>query len=162
MNRLILTTAVAGVLALAGTGCGSDDDQEPQGASGGISAAPQSGSSTPRAYESFQLPSRNIACAMGKPGYARCDVRQKTFTSPAKPANCPLDFGSAVAVQGKKPGKFICIGDTVMNPGAPVLKYGEDSVVGFFSCSSTTVGVICRNRQTGHGFFLAREKFRVF
>jgi len=156
-------------VALLAAGCGSDDSpsdkgttQEQQGISGGISQTSKSGASAPEAYESFQLPSKNIACAMGKPAYARCDVRQKTFTPPAKPASCPLDFGSAVAVQGKRPGAFICIGDTVMNPAAPVLQYGQRSAVGFVVCKSSAAGITCRNKQTGHGFFLAREKFRTF
>ncbi len=136
------------------------------GNSGGDTTGSESGggaapTGTVRAYRSFQSVSKNIACAIdGK--YARCDVAEKSFTSPPKPGNCQLDWGSAVAVEGSAVGAFICHGDTVMNPGAPVLQYGERSTIGSIRCDSSSAGIECRNTGTGHGFFLAREKYRVF
>jgi len=135
------------------SGSGSSGDS----GSGGGSAP----TGTVRAYRSFQSVSKNIACAIDRK-YARCDVEKKSFTSPPKPGDCQLDWGSAVAVEGSVAGAFICHGDTVMNPGAPVLQYGESSVIGSIQCDSSSAGIECRNTGTGHGFFLAREKYRVF
>ncbi|MBK5232687.1 MAG: hypothetical protein JJE13_06865 [Thermoleophilia bacterium] len=156
-RKLVPTVALLCAVTFLAAGCGSDysssDDQTD------VATTP---AKTSQSYEAFQLPSKNIACQVLKPAYARCEVKKKTFSPPVKPASCTLDWGTSVAVQGKGPGKFICHGDTVVVPDAPVLEYGESSAVGSVVCDSSEAGIECRNTNTGHGFFLAREDYRTF
>jgi hypothetical protein len=56
----------------------------------------------------------------------------------------------------------LCIGDTVLDPKAKVLKYGESKLYGGkFRCTSRVSGLRCQNRS-GHGFFLSRQKQSLF
>ena len=132
------------------------------GTSFGDSGKPAVTPANAKSYEMFHLPSGNIACGMGPDDYARCEVRNATFSPPPKPADCQLDWGSAVGVEGSAEGAFICHGDTVQNPDAPVLGYGESSVVGPIRCDSSAAGVKCENTETGHGFTLAKKKYQTF
>jgi hypothetical protein len=43
-----------------------------------------------------------------------------------------------------------------------ILPYGEGVLVGPFACGSSEAGVRCANRDTGHGFQLAREQVKLF
>jgi hypothetical protein len=43
----------------------------------------------------------------------------------------------------------------------PILGYGRTWRRGGFACASRRTGVTCRNRA-GHGFVLARERWRSF
>ncbi|MBK8295586.1 MAG: hypothetical protein IPK93_12875 [Solirubrobacterales bacterium] len=140
---------------------GSGSNSGSGGANGSESGGGAAPTGSARAYRSFQSVSKNIACAIDAK-YARCDVEEKSFTSPPKPGDCQLDWGSAVAVEGSARGAFICHGDTVKNSAAPVLEYGDSSVIGSIQCDSSSAGIECRNTGTGHGFFLAREKYRTF
>jgi hypothetical protein len=58
--------------------------------------------------------------------------------------------------------EFVCAGDTALNPTGPVVPYGTDSQVGHFVCASREAGVTCTNSETGHGFFVARDRYRIF
>lgn len=54
-----------------------------------------------------------------------------------------------------------CAGDTVYNPRARILAYGETWRRGGFRCTSRTAGLTCTNRSD-HGFFLSRQRWRLF
>ena len=108
----------------------------------------------------FSMPSGNIGCTMQSDGgVVRCDIRQRDWAPPAKPADCKTDFGHAV-VLGKTAG-FVCAGDTVLI-GAPVLPYGSTSRQGKYECRSDEVGVTCTNLESGHGFLLSAAEYRLF
>ena len=53
-----------------------------------------------------------------------------------------------------------CAGDTALAQG-PLLAYGATLRIEGFTCVSQRVGLRCTNRAR-HGFFLARERWRVF
>ena len=90
----------------------------------------------------------------------RCDISARNWSSPPTPTSCPLDYGDALEVSGAGAG-FTCHGDTVN--GAPdVLAYGSASRLGAYECDSASDGVTCRDNQTGHGFFVARERYQLF
>jgi hypothetical protein len=55
----------------------------------------------------------------------------------------------------------ICAGDSVFHGRNPVLAYGTTWRKRGFTCRSRFVGLTCRNAR-GHGFFLSRERWRVF
>jgi uncharacterized protein DUF6636 len=112
--------------------------------------------------ESFQTPSKNIGCAIGA-GRARCDIKDRAWSPPARPSSCSseTDFGQGLDVMSTGRGEVVCAGDTTLDPGATVLQYGQDSRSGGFTCFSRQAGVTCRNAG-GHGFFINRDRYRLF
>jgi hypothetical protein len=108
----------------------------------------------------FKSPSSNIGCAIYES--ARCDIREHDWSVPPRPASCEYDYGPGLTVGRRGRGTFVCAGDTALDPRARVLRYGKTSRVGKFSCTSAESGVRCRNTDTGHGFRISRERYRVF
>ena len=111
----------------------------------------------------FKSPSSNIGCVI-LDGTARCDILVRSWAPPARPAACPnvVDFGQGLMVSRTGPARFVCAGDTSMDPHAPVLPYGRTVTRGGLSCSSATSGMTCRSTRTGHGFFISRQGYRLF
>ena len=52
--------------------------------------------------------------------------------------------------------------DAVGDPSSPVLAYGKSRRFGRFTCTSRTTGLTCRDRRSGHGFTVSRERQRLF
>lgn len=111
--------------------------------------------------ESFVTPTQNIGCSLAG-DVARCDIDERSWSPPPRPASCDVDWGQGILVDDTGKGRFVCAGDTSRDLSAPVLAYGEDSRVGDFNCASRPNGVTCENRSTGHGFLLNRERYRLF
>jgi uncharacterized protein DUF6636 len=111
----------------------------------------------------FRSPSGNIGCMIVS-GTARCDIKQRTWSPPPRPASCPniVDFGQGVELDGSSPGRLVCAGDTALDPAAVSLPYGTDTVVGAFRCESRTSGMTCVNPTSGHSFFISIGSYRVF
>jgi len=111
----------------------------------------------------FESPSRNIGCVILQ-GTARCDIIKRTWSPPARPARCPneVDFGQGLTVSGTGAARFVCAGDTALDPSAPLLAYGAVDAVGAMRCSSARAGMTCRSLRTGHGFFISRQSYRLF
>lgn len=125
------------------------------GASAGVAGKP----STAR----FQTPSRNIGCGYlprspAGPAVLRCDIRAGLRPEPRR--NCMLDW-TGVVVDATGKGRPTCAGDTIYSRTAPVLAYGRIWRRDGFTCISRRVGLVCSNAH-GHGFFLARGRWRVF
>jgi hypothetical protein len=110
--------------------------------------------------EAFQTPSGNIGCMMDATG-ARCEIRRRSWSPPPRPADCPLDWGRSMHVQASGRAGFVCAGDTVLDPAAPVLPYGVASQLGPMSCASQRDGMYCSNGDA-HGFTIARQGYREF
>ena len=89
-------------------------------------------------------------------------LRRKTKRPPPKPSWCDVDWGSGLDVGRKGRAGYVCAGDTVFSPDNPVLAYGDKLFKNRFKCASKQKGVRCVNRKSGHGFFLSRQKARVF
>jgi hypothetical protein len=111
------------------------------------------------ALTSFHSPSGNIRCAILKSG-VRCDIQQKTFISPPKPNSCEFDWGQSVGLGRKGHAHFLCVSDAT-DPGRE-LAYGDAIARHGFRCKSLSSGVRCVNKRSGHGFKLARERYRLF
>jgi hypothetical protein len=116
---------------------------------------------TPLDLKSFTSPSGNIGCMLESSG-ARCDVRQRVYTTGVKPGTCNLDWGDSLQVSGSGTVEWVCHGDTVVEQGAPVLPYGKSSRQGSVTCASADTGVTCTQRPGGHGFLISRERYRIF
>ncbi len=112
-------------------------------------------------YVQFTLPSTNIGCVMHSDGVVRCDIRQRDWAPPAKPADCNpnYDFGQGLVLGAT--AKFVCATDTAL-VGAPVLAYGSTSRQGPYECRSDESGVECTNLDTGHGFSMSAAEYRLF
>ena len=115
----------------------------------------------PAAASFFQSPSGNIGCAITKKG-VRCDIGQRSWKPPPKPASCPVDWGNGVTLGRRGRARFTCAGDTVLHAGGRTLAYGSSIRRGRFKCLSRKSGMRCRNRRNGHGFLLSRERVRRF
>jgi hypothetical protein len=91
----------------------------------------------------------------------RCDIKQRDWNPPPRPATCQLDFGQGLQIGGGR-ASLVCAGDTTLNPSAPTLAYGQSSRRGPFLCRSASAGVTCTNQSSGHGFFLSRQRYYTF
>ncbi len=169
-------------------------DSPAPSASGSASRPSSSPSSTPgpiidatgHDFTTFVSPSGNIVCGGFKDGsgYAvRCDITQKNWTLPAKPADCQGDWGGTLTLGQKAQGG--CVSDAMLSteplgtgstwwsgqPGsiavsvqgvkAVGLSYGSDIVFGDIVCSSATDGMHCTNRTTKAGFDVSRESYAL-
>ncbi len=111
----------------------------------------------------FRSPSGNIGCVL-LDGTARCDISKRDWAPPPRPSSCPkeVDFGQGLEVEGSGAGRFVCAGDTALNPSATPLAYGSASRFGDFTCISRTTGMTCTEPATGHGFFISIQSYRTF
>jgi hypothetical protein len=114
----------------------------------------------PRRLSTFRSPTGNIGCQMDA-GNVRCDIRERSWSPPATPADCELDYGQGVSLGAGGAAELVCAGDTALDDGAPVLAYGDRSAAGDLTCSSEPAGMTCRDSATGNGFFLSRERYEL-
>jgi hypothetical protein len=111
----------------------------------------------------FRTPSGNIGCAMFEGG-ARCDIRKRDWKPLPRPASCSSEVGYGQGLEvpgGHGQARFVCAGDTALDPSASSLSYGSASRVGASECISRTDGITCVN-QAGHGFFISIQSYQVF
>jgi Family of unknown function (DUF6636) len=78
-----------------------------------------------------------------------------------KPAGCEVDWGQGLAIQGAEPAAPVCAGDTVLGSPGPTLAYGRAPKVPF-RCQSESEGLTCQNTESGHGFFLSRQRYETY
>ena len=95
-------------------------------------------------------------------GYARCDIKDHSWSPPPKPSDCDLDWGDALQVSDKAAPALVCHGDTALDQSAAVLAYGQRTRPGSILCESAEAGVTCTHPQNGHGFFISRERYQLF
>lgn len=132
---------------------------------GGAAAAPSSAavgpSSTPTASPddavTFVSPTGNIRCVVSTQG-ARCDITERDWEPPAKPAGCTQRWGPGVYVNARTSG-VVCADDRVQ--GGAALEYGDAVTRGDFRCDSAQNGMRCVNTRTQRGFMLARGAYRL-
>lgn len=110
--------------------------------------------------DGFQTPSGNIHCSADNwDGSAelRCDIQSNAAVLPARPSDCDLDWGNAFVVSARA-GRALraCVGDTVLDPNHPVLRYGSTWEQHGFVCSVEASGVECENGH-GNGFSLSKK-----
>ena len=112
----------------------------------------------------FRSPTGNIGCMIATGDYpvVRCDLRELTPSNLPAPLDCDLDWGHSFEIgPSDRKGYLACVGDTVMDPSAITLSYGETITLGNFSCTSEKTGMTCTN-PAGHGFSIAKAKQRLF
>lgn len=115
------------------------------------------------APEGFQSPSGNISCQLfeGEINALRCESSLKPKPPQPYPGYCEVVWGQGFLLPADARPEILCIGDTIRDKNKPVLAYGKTWNNGGFKCVSQKTGLTCTNRS-GIGFFLSREKWRVF
>ncbi len=108
----------------------------------------------------FVSPTGNVACMLDA-DWVRCDIIDRDWAAPARPADCEFDYGQGISLGPGKQAQFVCAGDTAFGPDE-VLPYGDSIKAGVLRCESADSGIACRDIQTGHGFSLSREAYRLF
>lgn len=108
----------------------------------------------------FRSPSGNIGCVLDV-DYVRCDITERDWTPPARPADCEFDYGQGLQMAVGEPAAFVCAGDTTLG-GPDVLGYGQTITRGALSCTSTESAMSCRKSGSGHGFSISRQVYQVF
>ena len=108
----------------------------------------------------FQTPSKNIFCDLSASA-VRCDIITKSWSPPAKPSSCELDWGYGMHITAGKAG-FTCAGDTLIGTATVTLEYGHADRSGSVRCTSQSSGLTCRDEKTGRGFTLAIARYSLF
>jgi len=127
-------------------------------------AAPRNGA--------FKTPSGNIVCGYGiaPDGSASMECGIKSgLKPPPRRIHCDAGDPSDKRISLRETGRAVpvlCAGDPgpllpQIDAKAKVLAYGKAVRIGQIMCSSAVTGLTCRNRS-GHGFFLSRERWRMF
>ncbi|WP_313958176.1 DUF6636 domain-containing protein [Mycobacterium simulans] len=169
---------VVSVIALAGCGISSETQSE--------SSPPEAGQTKPSAAQTapgtstalapvdrevyeltgFLSPSGNVGCKIS-PTSVRCDIDQRDWSPPPRPADCRLDYGQGISIGSGGLAHFVCAGDTVRvlppfgGAGEP-LAYRQAIKAGPIRCESAESGITCRDAGSGHGFSISREAYQLF
>jgi hypothetical protein len=112
----------------------------------------------------FETPSRNIACGWysDSGGSLRCEIGSLLRPMPPRPASCDVDWGYGISMGRTGRAQVLCAGDTIRRTGnVRILAYGLTWQRGGFRCTSSRAGLRCVN-ASGRGFFLSRERWRIF
>jgi hypothetical protein len=130
-----------------------------------LAAAVTAASTAAAGAATFRTPSGNIGClytpASESAGVAlRCDLVSVAHP-PKRPRSCHQAYGRAFLLSGTGRAKRGCVGDTVLDPGASVLRYGVKRRFGPFTCTSRQSGLTCTSRY-GHGFTLAKGRQKLW
>jgi hypothetical protein len=75
--------------------------------------------------------------------YVRCDIDERDWSPPARPADCELDYGQRIARSPGKPAAFVCARDTALGGGKP-LQYAESLPAGPMRYNSAESSITCR------------------
>jgi hypothetical protein len=108
----------------------------------------------------FRTPSKNIVCDLHESA-VRCDIVRKSWSPPAEPSSCELDWGNGMYISAGKAG-FTCTGDSLIGVASGTLEYGHADRSGSVRCTSETSGLTCTDEKTGRGFTLAVSRYRLF
>jgi hypothetical protein len=115
---------------------------------------------------SFVTPSGNITCRWSadpdRPSrtYLRCDGVGLN-PRPKQPPTCEYDWANGISMTSSSRAAPNCVSDALGAKSPRVLPYRSLWRRRGFTCLSESVGLICVN-SVGHGFFLSKERWRVF
>jgi hypothetical protein len=109
----------------------------------------------------FTSLSGNIGCYID-PNSVRCDIRERDWSPPPKPASCPemTGWGQGLQLDVGKPANFVCAGDTALGAGTP-LAFGDNIMAGSIECTSSPDGITCWDLVYGGEFSIARQDYHL-
>lgn len=122
--------------------------------------AASNGARADTSVSAIKMPSDNVYCFADDKG-VRCDMVQISNKAPPKPRDCPVDYGKFFWLPASGKAERICAGDTIIDPGAVTLKYGQKWVLKSITCESSEAGLTCTNRSR-NGFRLRRSEQTLF
>lgn len=113
----------------------------------------------------FTSPNGNIGCFMD-PWHVRCDIRDRSWTPPPRPASCPEfgdyahDYGQGIVLNADDPAgpQFTCANDSVFGAGS-ALPYGQTMQLDSIRCQTSPTGVSCSDFLNGRGFSMSRDSY---
>jgi hypothetical protein len=108
----------------------------------------------------FVSPSGNVSCMIDA-DWARCDIIDRDWSPPPRPAECEFDYGQGISLAPGEQAQFVCAGDTAFGADE-VLPYGESITAGVLRCESAESGITCRDVETRQGFSISREAYQLF
>ena len=112
-------------------------------------------------FTAFRSPSGNVGCYLDV-DYVRCDIAEKNWSPPPRPADCEFDYGQGITMVPGGSAEFVCAGDTALVPDGNPLPYGESIAAGPLRCDSAESGITCRDTETGKGFSISRDAYQLF
>lgn len=178
-----LVLFVAAVIALAGCDISTDRPSGyttpatgPSHAAGPNQRLPHTAPDTPIRvvpvdveFTHFASPSGTIACVITSSGDielvargVRCDIDERDWSPPPRPADCELAYGHGVVLGVGKTARLLCAGDTTLGGDSEPLAYGDVITAGPMRCESAESGITCRDVESGHGFSISREAYQLF
>lgn len=171
-QRLLTAVAVfAAMLALAACGGGSSGTQSEKTQSSTerttqpATRPDKATSAAPADREVHELsgfisPTGNVACMIDA-DWARCDIIDRDWSPPPRPADCEFDYGQGISLAPGEPAQFVCAGDTAFGTDE-VLPYGDSITAGVLRCESADAGITCRDTQTSRGFSISQRAYQLF
>ena len=124
VQRLLTAVAVfAAVLVLAACAGGSSVTQSEKARSPTERTTTQPAarpdkvtSAAPADREVYELsgfisPTGNVACMIDA-DWARCDIIDRDWSPPPRPADCEFDYGQGISLAPGESAQFVCAGDT--------------------------------------------------
>ena len=173
VQRLLTAVAVSGaVLALAACGGASSNTQADKSQSSTEQTTTQPigrpdkvTSAAPADREVYELsgfvsPTGNVSCMIDA-DWARCDIIDRDWAPPPRPADCEFDYGQGISLAPGEPAEFVCAGDTAFGADE-VLPYGDSITAGVLRCESAEKGITCRDTKTSHGFSISQQAYQLF
>ncbi|MEK6276920.1 MAG: hypothetical protein AABM29_02770 [Actinomycetota bacterium] len=116
----------------------------------------------PQDVAEIRSPTGNIVCRVASEE-ARCAILEFAYAPPPKPASCDLPgWGHTLGVGTVGEGAFVCSGNPPASLQSKVLRYGYVLRLGPFECDSSSLALLCENRETGHGFLVSRDRYRTY
>ena len=175
MQRVCAGLAGIGVVLALGA-CGGGGSTTPQSASPPAAADQATTSTSAKASDKvvgpapsdrevheltgFVSPTGNVSCMIDADS-ARCDIIDRDWAPPPRPADCEFDYGHGISLAPGQQAQFVCAGDTAFGPDE-VLPYGDSITAGALRCESAQSWITCRDVRSGHGFSISREAYRLF
>jgi hypothetical protein len=170
-RRLALVAALTAVLVLTACGGGPAGTQPENARSTTARTTPPAvqpdtlTGAAPAGREVYELtgfvsPTGNVSCMIDA-DRARCDIIDRDWSPPARPADCEFDYGQGISLAPGEQAQFVCAGDTAFGADE-VLPYGESITAGVLQCESAESGITCRDIRSSHGFSISGQAHQLF
>lgn len=175
LRRLLAPVLLIAALALL-AGCGDDEGTtvtETSTVSASTTSSTESTTtegtedgSTPAADKTvkeltgFTSPTGNIGCYIDREN-VRCDIQDRSWEPPPAPSDCKLDYGQGITLSAGAEPEFVCAGDTALG-GGEELAYGQSIAAGLLRCESEESGMTCTDSETGRGFTISQDAYKLF
>lgn len=164
-RRSKMAILLAAAALTVGAGCGEEEESTSAATELTASESTTTEEGTPPAdlevteMTGFTSPTGNIGCVIDRRN-VRCDISERDWEPPPKPAGCDLDFGQGISLDAGGAPAFICAGDTTLGAGEP-LPYGQSIAAGLLRCESAESGITCRDVETGRGFSISQQSYEL-